>query len=198
MSEPDLSTRISLDGSNAYEVAMNVAAFTPSQLATITDLTTIQQRDWRRRGILPTSADGHARFDPFITAAILLMKSLAAFDVGPGYSQKICSEFASELVFHALLSGGLETHCAESIPPLAVERIELMALGKLCSVPRCVPASYSVVFADGTYLLADELDPILLQSKRPAVVLPLAGLGQVMSDRAGRAIAVATIKEASN
>jgi hypothetical protein len=170
---------------------VDVATFSPSQVAEITGLTPTQQRDWRRRGILPPSQNGHARFDLLLTASILFMKHLAAFDIGPGFSRKMSGNISSEIVFQALLNGGLELNSDLNRSSSEWDTAELKIIQAICETDGEVPSSYAVVFPDGTFALANELDQILLLSERPAIVIPLAGLGEIMRARAGRPLASA-------
>lgn len=65
------------------------STFTPGEVEKITGLTTVQQRDWRRRGFLPANAGGHARFEASVVAELWTMQLLADRDVGPQYSREI-------------------------------------------------------------------------------------------------------------
>ena len=65
-----------------------LTTFTPAEVEKITGLTTTMQRDWRRRGFLPSNS-GHARFDAFGLAEALVMKLLADRGIGPTLTKEI-------------------------------------------------------------------------------------------------------------
>ena len=67
------------------EPIFTLAAFTPAEAATITGVSTALQLDWRRHGYLPSN-DGHARYDAFDLARMLVMKLLADKGVGPKHT----------------------------------------------------------------------------------------------------------------
>lgn len=78
-----------------------LTSFTPGEVEKITGLSTMMQRDWRRRGFLPTAA-GHARFDPFALAEIFVMKLLADRGVGPVHTKEVADICAIGILWHAL------------------------------------------------------------------------------------------------
>jgi hypothetical protein len=75
--------------------------FTPAEAEKITTLNTVMQRDWRRRGFIP-SAVGHARFDAFSLAQMWVMKLLSDRGVGPQLSKEVAGWCALGILFHAL------------------------------------------------------------------------------------------------
>lgn len=173
------------------EIQIEPATFSPSQVADITGLSPTQQRDWRRREIIPSYPKGHARFDLQLTASILVMKHLSVFDIGPGFSRSMAKHISSEVVFQALLSGGLEIQCKIHSEPRDRDEIEICVIQSICGSENSVPYSYAVVFSDGTFRFTNDLDPVLLISDRPAIVIPLAGLGEIMRKRTDRPLATA-------
>ncbi len=64
------------------DAIFTLAQFTPAEAERVTGATTTMQRDWRRRGFLP-SGDGHARFDLFSLGRLFVMKALADRGIGP-------------------------------------------------------------------------------------------------------------------
>lgn len=78
-----------------------LTSFTPGEVEKITGLSTMMQRDWRRRGFLPSMA-GHARFDPFALAEVFVMKLLADRGVGPVHSKEVADWCAIGILWHAL------------------------------------------------------------------------------------------------
>ncbi|WAC24645.1 MerR family transcriptional regulator [Blastomonas sp. SL216] len=61
---------------------MTLTTFTPAEAEAITGVSTASQRDWRRRGFL-ASGDGHARFDAFDLARMLVIRLLSDRGIGP-------------------------------------------------------------------------------------------------------------------
>jgi hypothetical protein len=78
-----------------------LTSFTPGEVEKITGLSNVMQRDWRRRGFLPSSA-GHARFDPFALAEVFVMKLLADRGIGPVHSKEVADWCAIGVLWHAL------------------------------------------------------------------------------------------------
>ncbi|MDZ4760075.1 MAG: hypothetical protein SGJ21_03265 [Alphaproteobacteria bacterium] len=78
-----------------------LASFTPAELEKISGLSTTNQRAWRSRGYLPAS-DGHARYDPFDAAELMVMSSLADRGVGPVHSGEIAQWAAIGIMWHTL------------------------------------------------------------------------------------------------
>ncbi|KAA3514809.1 hypothetical protein G6L63_01150 [Agrobacterium vitis] len=78
-----------------------LTTFTPAEAEKITTLSTVAQRDWRRREFLPT-VDGHARFDAFALAEIWVMKMLSDRGVGPQASKEVANWCAIGILWHAL------------------------------------------------------------------------------------------------
>lgn len=80
-----------------------LTTFTPAEAEKITTLNTVMQRDWRRRGFLP-SVEGHARFDAFALAETWVMKMLSDRGVGPQLSKDVANWCALGILWHALKS----------------------------------------------------------------------------------------------
>ncbi len=81
--------------------ALTLTTFTPAEAERITGVPTVQQRDWRRRGFLPSNA-GHARFDAFNLAELLTLKRMAERDIGLQAVSKIAPWVTRSIVWHAL------------------------------------------------------------------------------------------------
>lgn len=81
-----------------------LTTFTPAEAEKITTLNTVMQRDWRRRGFIP-SGEGHARFDAFALAEVWVMKMLSDRGVGPQLSKEVASWCAMGILWHALKDG---------------------------------------------------------------------------------------------
>lgn len=63
-------------------MTLTLTTFTPAEAEAITGVSTASQRDWRRRGFL-ASGDGHARFDAFDLARMLVIRLLSDRGIGP-------------------------------------------------------------------------------------------------------------------
>ncbi|MGH6978208.1 MAG: hypothetical protein ACRED4_02780 [Brevundimonas sp.] len=83
------------------EAQYTLSTFTPSEAEAITGLSTTMQRDWRRREFLPRG-DGHARFDAFALAQMMVMKALADRGIGPQQTVKIAEWAAGGLCWEAM------------------------------------------------------------------------------------------------
>ncbi|MFD1789678.1 MerR family transcriptional regulator [Sphingomonas floccifaciens] len=56
---------------------LTVSQFTPAEVEKITGVSTMTQRDWRRRGFLEKRGEGHARYDLFDLGHLLALKLLS-------------------------------------------------------------------------------------------------------------------------
>lgn len=61
---------------------LTLTTFTPAEAEAITGVSTASQRDWRRHGYL-AKRDGHARFDAFDLARMLVIRLLSDRGIGP-------------------------------------------------------------------------------------------------------------------
>lgn len=77
--------------------------FTPAEAERVTTLSTVNQRDWRRRGYLLSTTSGHARFDAFALAETWSLKLLADRGVGPQEAQSVARLLGASIVRQALL-----------------------------------------------------------------------------------------------
>lgn len=71
--------------------------FTPSEAEVITGVSVTLQRDWRHRGFLE-KGEGHARFDVFALARLVIMKALADRGIGPSETSEISKVAAAGVV----------------------------------------------------------------------------------------------------
>ena len=78
-----------------------LALFSPGEAEKITGLSTTMQRDWRHRGFLPKN-DGHARFDLFTLAMMMVLKLFADRNFGPQAVKTIADITARAIAWHAL------------------------------------------------------------------------------------------------
>ena len=60
---------------------------TPAEAERITGVNVTLQRDWRRRGFLPSN-EGHARFDVFSLAKMRFLSAMAERGIGPASTEK--------------------------------------------------------------------------------------------------------------
>jgi hypothetical protein len=67
---------------------VTLTTFNPGEAERITGVSTVQQRDWRRRGYLPAN-EGHARFDAFSLGELWALKLLADRGIGPQQSKDV-------------------------------------------------------------------------------------------------------------
>lgn len=81
--------------------SFRLSQFSPADLERVAGLTRVMQRDWRRRGFLPTM-DGRATFDFIQIAQFWFMVHLAQRGLGPKSSQKAAA-LAARAVAEALL-----------------------------------------------------------------------------------------------
>ena len=83
--------------------------FSPGDVAKITGLSPAMQRDWRRRGFVPSNEGARATFDPFEVASLLGMKLLADQKIGPAATSAIAALLGSGIVGQALRDFGAWT-----------------------------------------------------------------------------------------
>jgi hypothetical protein len=83
---------------------LTLTTCTPGEAERIIDVSTAQQRDWRRRGFLP-HRDGHARFDIFDLAEMWTIKLLADRGIGPQLAMDVAALCAVGMAWHALAYG---------------------------------------------------------------------------------------------
>lgn len=75
--------------------------FTPAEAAEMTGVSTMTQRDMRRRGFIPV-VEGHARFDPFALAELQVFRLLADRGVGQAQCADVVPWAATGIMWHAL------------------------------------------------------------------------------------------------
>ena len=57
--------------------------YTPAEAEVVTGVNVVLQRDWRRRGLLPETGGGHARYTASELAEMVLMQDFAREGLGP-------------------------------------------------------------------------------------------------------------------
>lgn len=80
---------------------LTLTAFTPAQAERISGIALATQRDYRRRGYLPQN-EGHARFNAFDLAEMLVLNELAAKGIGPKEGLEVSKACAVGIVYNAL------------------------------------------------------------------------------------------------
>ena len=111
-----------------YSVETISRDFTPAEAATVTGVSTTLQRDWRRRGVIESKADGtwtRWRLEDIIRLAVMKLLSDAGVDVS---STKIIAHMAilPTLVAMEEIDGAVVFE-GDEIPDLSRERIRAAA-----------------------------------------------------------------------
>ena len=164
-----------------------LALFSPGEAEKITGLSTTMQRDWRHRGFLPKN-DGHARFDLFTLAMMMVLKLFADRNFGPQAVKTIADITARAIAWHALEFVDSFEGDIPDAPDIARR-----ALWSSLGFPRLIPPRFLVVFADESEWWDNSLDHAFAKNdgaeKRsgPIIVLDMMTLGDLLADRAGRA-----------
>lgn len=78
-----------------------LTTFTPAEAAKISGVSVVLQRGWRRRGFLPRE-EGHARFDAFAVAELMILERLAHRGIGPQAGKAIAGTCAAAAVASVL------------------------------------------------------------------------------------------------
>lgn len=81
--------------------------FSPAEAEQVTSLSLSMQRDWRRRGFLPSAGGKVASFDLFDLARLLFLKLMSDRGVGPGdiVGTAILNISARRIAYDALTNG---------------------------------------------------------------------------------------------
>jgi hypothetical protein len=174
--------------------------FTPGEAEKITGLSTAMQRDWRHRGFLPKN-EGHARFDAFGLAAMLVLKIFSDRGIGPQFAEKITEITARSIVWHALsppdmFEGDLDWEQPENSgrPEYLLLDGHRRGLWYSLDFPPLIPPRFLVVFADGSEWWDSSIDAALQNPRNatpeklagPIIVLDQEALGDLLADRVGR------------
>lgn len=88
-------------------ITLTLTTFTPAEAEAITGVSTASQRDWRRRGFLASSA-GHARFDAFDLARMLVIRLLSDRGIGPGQTAEASYAHCGDIA--GVCSSGILLH----------------------------------------------------------------------------------------
>ncbi|MEO3428922.1 hypothetical protein AAFN88_08715 [Pelagibius sp. CAU 1746] len=152
------------------ETTFTPTLFTPGEAEGITGVSTALQRDWRRRGFLPSN-DGHARFDVFALAEMWALRLLAERGIGPQQSRKAAAWLAAGIVHEALqhrqaYEGDFEAAALRGAHPddNVQDRLDVLArwIVQERSRPRgagqVLPARFFVWTGDGKRRWVDSVD----------------------------------------
>jgi hypothetical protein len=126
--------------------------FTPGEAEQITGLTTMMQRDWRRRRLLP-SRDGHARFDVFEISKMMFLKAMADRGIGPQRASQLAELAVGGIAFGALLPEAAYDE-GDPVPSDEEQRTRAASVIRQTTphkvLKRVMPARYLIIWADGT------------------------------------------------
>lgn len=168
--------------------AFSLTVFRPAEAEAITGLTRVMQRDWRERNFLPKN-EGHARFDAFGLAEMLLMKLFSDRGIGPQQSKDVAEFARSSVVWHAL-----ETSSAFGGDGVSEQSADSLRrrLWREIGLPRLTGARFLILFADGSEWLDNSLEHAFIKNDTeekltgPILVLDLEMLGDQLIRRASR------------
>lgn len=181
-------------------MTFTLTTFTPGEAERITGLSTAMQRDWRHRGFLPKN-DGHARFDAFGLAAMLVLKIFSDRGIGPQFAEKITEITSRSIVWTALelpemFEGDLDWERPEysERPTYLLLDGHRRGLWNALGFPPLIPSRFLIVFADGSewwdasldHAFADERNKTPEKLSGPIIVLDQEVLGDLLAERAGR------------
>jgi hypothetical protein len=153
------------------------------------------QRDWRFRGFIPKTDSGHARFQLFEIAEVLVMKMFADRTIGPMSTHKVASKCANRVVVETLLMfadawagsiGGMVENYEnynnrkELIQALFHQFNRDVSYGR-----EIVWLPTGEIYLDGWQRIL-ELDPSDLRLCGASIVLPVTGMASLLVKKAGR------------
>lgn len=173
-----------------------LAEFTPGDAEAITGVSTVLQRDWRRRGILPANEDGHARFDVHGLAELMILKSLSDRGLGP-QAAKAVAEIGSGAVVHGALQNEDAFQVESRGPaPAAIDPGAVVRRTSPNKMHRNVmPAPYLIIWADGSEVwqfdVQKAIDAISKSAQEdklggPITIIDQYAMGNLLFRRAGR------------
>lgn len=173
-------------------MAIHLTTFTPGEAERITSVATVMQRDWRRRGFLPSN-EGHARFDAFAVAELWTLKLLIDRGVTLQEAKEVSDLCAIGIVYEAL-------HNHEAFEGFAPEDWALddgeglrRRIIRSYTGAGLVPAPFLIWWADGSHHFDKSLDRAFnkcissaAQVIGPVIVLDLLALGLDLVKRCAR------------
>lgn len=177
----------------------DLTTFTPGEVEAVSGLSTVMQRNWRRHGYLPSTNDGHARFNAFDIARLMVMKMFSDHGVGPHESSKVAKICSVGIVYAALQERKAYNDDLD-VEAQRKQRVDLQSISR--GIVReytgqgLVPAQYFIWWADGTHVwhhsLNDAFPPFEFRNPKtigPVMVLDLNALGQELLAKIGKPLA---------
>jgi len=174
-----------------------LARFKAGEAERITGLSTVMQRDWRRRKLL-ARPDGHARFDVFGLSEMMFLKTMADRGIGPKRASELAEFAAGGIAFGALLPEAAYDE-ADPVPSDAMQRERAASVIRKTTkkkvLKRLLPARYLIIWADGTehwnenvQSAIESLDNRQMWEKMsgPIIVIDQWMLGLLLIKNAGR------------
>ena len=171
----------------------DLTRFTPAEAERITGVNVTLQRDWRRRGFLPSN-EGHARFDVFSLAKMRFLSAMAERGIGPASTEKYVDITMNAIAREALSGDRAVVGDRDGAPHLP------MAIISRCSplggkMGRVIAAPIFVLFADGSEWWDQSPDAAFNRKIEgeewgaldgPVIMLDTRVLGVGIAARAGR------------
>lgn len=179
----------------------DMATFSPAEAERIAGPSTTLQRDWRRRGFLPSNK-GHARFDVFDIAKLMVLHSMSARGIGPVDAAPYADWAMNGIALAALgEAGAVDGDEYPGPPDMLAQSIVAQRSPMGEALSRVMTVGVLVVFADGTERFDFSADRALDWASKndpekklvgPVIVLDLSSMGTVLAHRAARSLATAT------
>ncbi len=173
----------------------DLTRFTPAEAERITGVNVTLQRDWRRRGFLPSN-EGHARFDVFSLAKMRFLGVMSERGIGPASTEKYVDITMNAIAREALSGdGAAEGDAYHGGPSLMAMSVISKCTPLGGTMGRVVAAQIFVLFADGTEFF--DMSPDAAFNRKieaedwgaldgPVIMLDTRVLGVGIAARAGR------------
>lgn len=160
--------------------------FTPAEAEAITDVSGFVQRAWRRRGHLPQSLGGHARFELFDLAQLLTLRLFSDAGLGLEAAKEWAPELPATIIAHALREPGAIEGDVSATSMIGAGTIASEFSRVLCGGPL-------VFWADGSSEVIGRTDGAIAKASSNKTfgavrVFPLESIGRELARRAGRAL----------
>ncbi|MFS8052333.1 hypothetical protein QD357_05845 [Rhizobium sp. BR 317] len=177
----------------------DLTTFTPGEVEAVTGLSTVMQRNWRRHGYLPATKDGHARFNAFEMARLMVMRMFSDRGIGPSESFEIAGICSVGIVYSALQER-MAYNANMDLEALRREHIDLQSISRRIireyTGAGNAPAQYFIWWADGTHVwhrsLSDAFPPSDFRDPRTVglvMLLDLNALGRELLAKIRKPIA---------
>jgi hypothetical protein len=174
---------------------------TPAEIERITGLGVETQRVWRRRGYLPGGATGHARFDIFDIAAIMVRHELSKRGMALSESLAYGAVAAPMVVWSTLMYGAGVCEVVGEAP--AVDQFEhdyhfdTKVICPIAGVEVSETRRYLLVLGDDPPALEDSLSEVIEASAaQSGYFVNLDELGRRLGERAGRPLLTVEVSPA--